>query len=279
MDNEPLFSKRSPTGQPWAMLTAYDAIMAKAIEDGGGDLILVGDSLGRAVLGYDSENEVSLNDMIHHAKAVVRRRERCPIIVDLPFNTYNTPEEGLASAQKVFSIDCDAIKLEGVLPDIIRKIVSHNIPVVAHLGYTPQTGPTEGSKVIGKTLEQAEQLLLDARVVQDAGACMLVIEMVPREVSKIITESLNIPVIGIGSGPDCDGQVLVTTDMWGDHPVNFKFLNQFGQLLQNRTEACKAYSIAVKNQSFPSDSNSFHIKKSEKEAWMNLHQNESTHQS
>jgi len=253
------------------MLTAYDAIMTRAIEDGDGDLILVGDSLGRAVLGYDSENEVSLDDMIHHARAVLRKRTRCPVIVDLPFNTYNNPDQALASAKKVHAIGCDAIKLEGPLSESISTISKSGIPVVAHLGYTPQTAPSEGSKVVGKNLEQARQLLEDCLLIENAGACMLVIEMVPREVAKVITEKISIPVIGIGSGPDCDGQVLVTTDMWGDHPVAFKFLKSFGSLLDNRTKACRSYAEEVRTGAFPSDKNSFHIKQAEKEAWLKQH--------
>ena len=267
------FSKRLPSGTPWVMLTAYDAIMAHAIEEGGGDLILVGDSLGRAVLGYDSENEVSLDDMIHHARAVMRKRTRCPVIVDLPFDTYNSPDQALASAQKVHSIGCDAVKLEGPLNEVIRNLSQNGIPVVSHLGYTPQTASAEGSKVVGKDLEQAEELLAASLQVQNAGACMLVIEMVPREVAKVISNELDIPVIGIGSGPDCDGQVLVTTDMWGDHQVNFKFLASFGNLLENRTDACRAYTQAVRSGKFPADDNSFHIKKTEKETWLKRHSN------
>jgi 3-methyl-2-oxobutanoate hydroxymethyltransferase len=263
-------AKISPLGQPWVMLTAYDAVMATSIEDAGADLILVGDSLGRAVLGYDSEMEVTLGDMLHHGKAVLRARRSCPVIIDLPAKTYETPEQALLSAQAVMAIGADFVKIEGPLNDTITQLTQHNISVVAHLGYTPQT-PVAGSKVVGKTLSSAESLLQECLDVEGAGAQMLVIEMVPREVAKVITEQLSIPVIGIGCGPDTDGQVLVSTDMWGDHDASFKFLKSFGNLKEQRTQACKAYADAVRSRRYPSDANAFHIKKSECETWLEQH--------
>lgn len=264
-------AKLSPSDQPWVMLTAYDANMARAIERSGADLILVGDSLGRAVLGYHDENEVSLNDMIHHAKAVLRGRKSIPVIVDLPYDTYNTPEEALASARQVMDTGADFIKLEGPLFDIISTLVQHDIPVVAHLGYTPQTAPKVGSKVVGKDVSAGDKLLQESLLVERAGACMLVIEMVPREVSLTITKSCRIPVIGIGCGPDTDGQVLVTPDMWGENDAPFKFLRRFGQVLECKTKACAAYAQAVRERSYPGDENAFHMNKGELELWLKSH--------
>jgi 3-methyl-2-oxobutanoate hydroxymethyltransferase len=253
------------------MLTAYDANMARAIERAGADLILVGDSLGRAVLGYQDENEVSLSDMIHHAKAVLRGRKTIPVIVDLPFNTYNTPAEALDSAQRVMAIGADFVKLEGPLFAVISELTQHQIPVVAHLGYTPQTANKTGSKVVGKDCETAENLLQDCLKVEQAGACMLVIEMVPREVSSTIAQQCRIPVIGIGCGPDTDGQVLVTPDMWGENDAPFKFLHRFGEVLECKTKACSAYAKAVRERSYPADENAFHMKKSDLELWNQNH--------
>ena len=252
------------------MLTAYDAVMTKAIEAAGADLILVGDSLGRAVLGYDSENEVTLGDMIHHSKAVLRARTSIPVIVDLPANTYQSPEQALASAEAVLATGADYIKLEGPHLQTIAALNEAGVRVVSHLGYTPQT-PVEGSKVVGKELHSATALLEECLAVEKAGAKMLVIEMVPREVAKTISEALDIAVIGIGSGPDTDGQVLVSTDMWGDHDVNFKFLQSFGQLKGAREQACRDYGEAVRNKAYPSDGHSFHLKRSDLPAWQAEH--------
>ena len=267
----PKVAKFSPSSQPWVMLTAYDANMARAIEKSGADLILVGDSLGRAVLGYQDENEVSLDDMVHHAKAVLRGRKVIPVIVDLPYNTYNTPAQALESAQKVMATGADFIKLEGPLVEVITHLHQHHIPVIAHLGYTPQTASKTGSKVVGKDVSAAEKLLQDSLKVEQAGACMLVIEMVPREVSATIARKCKIPVIGIGCGPDTDGQVLVTPDMWGENEVSFKFLRQFGKILEQKTLACAAYAHAVRDRTFPADENAFHMNKSDLELWLKQH--------
>jgi 3-methyl-2-oxobutanoate hydroxymethyltransferase len=266
-----LLSKRSPSQQAWVMLTAYDANMARTVEAGGADLILVGDSLGRAALGYKSENEVSLDDMIHHAKAVLRARQNIPVIVDLPYQTYDLPDQALASAQKVLGTGADFVKLEGPLFDVIEHLSQKNIPVIAHLGYTPQTADPQQSKVKGNRLDSADQLLKECLGVERAGAKMLVIEMVPREVAATIAQRLSIPVIGIGSGPDVDGQVLVTPDMWGENKAPFKFLEAFGDVGSAMREACSAYATAVRSKEYPEDRHSFHIKKDEKDAWLRLH--------
>lgn len=264
------FSKKSPSDQAWVMVTAYDAIMSRDAVASGADLILVGDSLGRAILGYDGVNEVTLDDMTHHCKAVVRGNKSLPIIGDLPDGSYETPGMGLKSSQQLMTTGINTVKLEGPKYDIIKHITSNHIPVVAHLGYTPQTADAEANpkKVRAQDLQTATELLEQSLKVQDAGACMLVIEMVPREVAKGIAESLSIPVIGIGSGPDVDGQVLVCTDLWGDHHFPFKFLKAFGDLQKNRTEALHNYSQAVKEGSYPEDRHSFHIKKSELSNWL-----------
>ena len=265
-------AKLSPKAQPWVMLTAYDANMTRAIETSGADFILVGDSLGRAVLGYQDENEVSLNDMIHHAKAVLRVRKAIPVIVDLPYNTYNTPDQALVSAGQVMATGANFVKLENPSLEVMSILRLNNIPVVAHLGYTPQTAPKSGSKVVGKDAGVAEKLLRDSLLVEQAGACMLVIEMVPREVSATMTRLCRIPVIGIGCGPDTDGQVLVTTDMWGENDAPFKFLRRFGQVFEGKTKACAEYAQAVRERNFPADENAFHMNKSELELWRARHE-------
>lgn len=264
------FEKKSPSQQPWVMVTAYDAIMSRDAQAGGADLILVGDSLGRAILGYEGVNQVTLEDMTHHCKAVVRGKKNIPVIGDLPDGSYNTPEQALASARTLMSTGIDTVKLEGPLYEVIET-VSKEIPLVAHLGYTPQTDDHDpsGKKVRGQNADAAWELLQQSLNVEKAGACMLVLEMVPREVAQGIAQKLNIPVIGIGSGPDVDGQVLVCTDLWGDHHFPFKFLKSFADMQSYRTQAIQAYQKAVKEGSYPEDRHSFHIKKSDLSDWQN----------
>lgn len=267
-----MFGKHSPLQKPWVMITAYDAIMARDAEAAKVDLILVGDSLGRAILGYEGVNEVTLSDMIHHSKAVVRGCSQPKIISDLPDGTYNSPGQALESARLLMNTGIHAVKLEGPLYESIELISENDIPLVAHLGYTPQTADQnpDNKKVRAQTHDSAKELLEQAFGVQAAGANMLVIEMVPREVAKGIAEKLDIPVIGIGSGPDVDGQVLVCTDLWGDHHFPFKFLKSFGDLQSERTKAIAAYTSAVQEGSYPEDRHSFHIKKSDLNLWLDL---------
>jgi 3-methyl-2-oxobutanoate hydroxymethyltransferase len=267
-----MFDKRSPSQHPWVMVTAYDAIMARDAEAAEVDFILVGDSLGRAILGYEGVNEVTLEDMIHHSKAVVRGCKKPQIISDLPDGSYEKPEQALASAKRLMATGVHAVKLEGPEYESIQLISENNIPLVAHLGYTPQTADREpgNKKVRAQTLQSAEDLLIQALGVQKAGAKMLVIEMVPREVAKGIAEKLDIPVIGIGSGPDVDGQVLVCTDLWGDHHFPFKFLKSFGDLQSERMKAISAYTQSVQEGSYPEDRHSFHIKKSDLNLWLDF---------
>ncbi|MBF0198684.1 MAG: 3-methyl-2-oxobutanoate hydroxymethyltransferase [Planctomycetes bacterium] len=268
--NHPPLAKSGPKG-PWVMLTAYDALMAREAEQGGADLLLVGDSLGKAVLGYDDEKEVMLSDMIHHSQAVMRGVRNIPVVADLPYGTYDNLEVALDSSRQLMALGVNMVKLECDLPHIISHLNAHDIPVMAHLGYTPQTAAKEGSKVVGNEIDSAELLLQESLSVEKAGAVALVLEMVPREVAASIAHILAIPVIGIGSGPDVDGQVLVTTDMWGESDVSFKFLKKFGQISQAKRDAVEAYSAEVRQRTYPADENSFHIKKKFLSTWLNQH--------
>ena len=260
-------SKKSPSGEPWVMLTAYDALMAKEVEKGGADLILVGDSLGKAILGYEGVEEVTLDDMAHHCKAVVRGRKNIPVIGDLPVKSYEDKSMALASSEKLIQQGVDYVKLEGFIPDIIKHLVQNNIPLIAHLGHTPQKADPSGKVVSANRLQSANLLLEQCLQIEKSGACAIVLEMVSREVAKKITDSLSIPTIGIGSGPDTDGQVLVITDMWGESDVDFKFLRKFGNIEKEKCLAVKKYCDAVRSSEYPSDEQAFHIKKSEKEIW------------
>ncbi len=259
--------KKSPSGKPWVMLTAYDALMAKEVEKGGADLILVGDSLGKAILGYEGVEEVTLSDMAHHCKAVVRGRKSIPVIGDLPVNSYEDKPMALASSKKLIEQGVDYVKCEGYIPEIIDHLVQNDIPLIAHLGHTPQKADPTGKVVSANRLQSAKILLEQCLEIEKSGACAIVLEMVSREVAKTITERLSIPTIGIGSGPDTDGQVLVITDMWGESDVNFKFLRKFGDIANEKCIAVKKYCDAVRSSEYPSDEHAFHIKKSEKDIW------------
>lgn len=254
-------NKRPPHGK-WAMLTAYDALMARQLEEGGADWLLVGDSMGSAVLGYEGVAQVQLGDMLHHCAAVCRGRNKVPVIMDLPAGSYASTDQAVESAMLARQAGADAVKLEGCLPDTIKAISDSVLPVMAHLGYTPQTGKP---KVAAKDSDSARILFEEAKTVEAAGAVSLVVELVPREVSKQLCEALQIPVIGIGCGPDVDGQVLVTTDMWGDHDFNFKFLRKFARVNDLKLKAVREFVDAVRKGDYPSDGESFHMPKPERD--------------
>ncbi len=258
-------NKRPPSGLPWVMLTAYDALMTMEAEAGGADLILVGDSLGQAVLGYEGVSQVSMQDMVHHGSAVVRGRKNVPVIIDMPHQSYTSPGQAVDNARLLMNCGCEMVKLEGCLEETIRAITADNIPVMGHLGYTPQSGTP---KVVGREMESAQALLQDCQKIAAAGCCALVLELVPREVAAIVRDQLSIPVIGIGCGPDVDGQVLVITDMWGESSADFKFLRRFGAISTNKETAIQAYAQAVRSGDFPNDDESFHMKKAERHAWL-----------
>ncbi|SEI64460.1 3-methyl-2-oxobutanoate hydroxymethyltransferase [Bhargavaea ginsengi] len=261
--------KKKKNGEKIAMLTAYDYPTAKMATENGIDVLLVGDSLGMVVLGYESTVPVTLDDMIHHGKAVRRGSGHTFMVVDMPFGTYHgNPDRTLEDAVRLFrETGADALKLEGagIVTDAIRRLVSAGIPVVAHLGLLPQSaGVTGGYKVQGKTAEDALRLVREAKEVQEAGACMLVLECIPHQLAGRITEELSIPVIGIGAGAETDGQVLVFHDMigYGSHYVP-KFVRQFADAGKPIREGIAAYSEAVGDGSFPAEAHRFTMKEEE----------------
>ncbi|MCR3922295.1 MAG: 3-methyl-2-oxobutanoate hydroxymethyltransferase, partial [Firmicutes bacterium] len=218
-------------GEKITMATAYDYPSARVVDDAGMDTILVGDSLGMVVLGYDNTLSVTLDDMIHHGKAVVRGTKRAMVIIDLPFMTYQvTKEEALRNAGRtVQETGALAVKLEGgvEMAETVAKIVGAGIPVCGHIGLTPQSvGVMGGFLVQGKNEKIAQQLLDDALALEQAGAFLLVLEGIPRQLGQLITERLTIPTIGIGAGVNCDGQVLVYHDILGLAPMSPKFSKQ-----------------------------------------------------
>jgi len=213
--------ERKRSNSPLTVLTAYDYPTARLLDEAGVDLILVGDSLGMVVLGLPDTTGVTLEMMQHHTAAVRRAVQRAPVIADLPFHSYQTPEQALASAQRLMDAGADAVKLEGgvaLIPQV-RAIVQAGIPFVGHIGMLPQSVREEGGyKKKGKTPEQGHQLLADARALDEAGAIAMVLESIVPDIARDITHSVRASTIGIGAGRDTDGQVLVTHDLVGAFP-------------------------------------------------------------
>ncbi len=249
--------------QKITMLTAYDHPTAKILDNAGVDTLLVGDSVGPVVLGYPNTIPVTVDEMIHHTRAVARGTRKALLIIDMPFMSYQESiEQAKRNAGRMFKESgAEAVKLEGGvnMHDTIKAIVDIDIPVVAHIGLTPQSIHRMGGyKVQGKG-KDVEKLLDDARAVEAAGAFMVVLECVPRQLAKEITEMLSIPTIGIGAGPDCDGQVLVIHDLLGLlGDFRPKFVKQYLNLSEEIDRAVKEYINEVTAGNFPDDSQSFH---------------------
>ncbi len=256
-------------GKKITMLTAYDYPIARIVDDAGIDSILVGDSLGMVALGYESTVPVTMDEMIHHAKAVRRGTTYAFLIGDMPFMSYQvSKEEAIRNAARFMKeAGCDAVKLEGgyEVMEVTRAIVDAGIPVLGHLGLTPQTvSKLGGYKVQGKDAEAARKILDQALKLEAVGCFAIVLECVPDKVAKLITEKLKIPTISCGAGPDCDGQVLVTNDMVGlfDRFVP-KFVKQYIRLAPVILDAFRKYKEDVEAGRFPSAEHTFTIKEEE----------------
>jgi len=251
--------------QPVSMLTAYDYNTARIMDEAGIDMILVGDSLGNVMLGYENTLAVTVDDMIHHGKAVCRGAKQAFVVVDMPFMSYQTSvEDAVRNAGRIMKeTNCQAVKLEGGVEyaDRIKAITQAGIPVVAHIGLTPQSfNALGGYKVQGKSLEQAQKLIKDAEAVEKAGAFAITLECVPAPLAKLITEQSDALTIGIGAGNGCDGQVLVYQDMLG-YTGGFvpKFVKKYADLHSVMLEAFKQYKEECANRSFPEVSQSYAI--------------------
>lgn len=252
-------------GQKITMLTAYDYSTAKLMDEAGIDMILVGDSLGNVILGYEDTISVTMEDMIHHGAAVSRGVKETMVVVDMPFMSYQiSVEEAVTNAGRLMKEGrANAVKLEGgkSVCSQIKAITQAGIPVVAHLGLTPQSiNALGGYKVQGKSEDAAKKLLEDALAVQEAGAFALVLECVPTKLASLITKKLTIPTIGIGAGNECDGQVLVYQDMLGmfsDYVP--KFVKQFAQVGEIMKKAFSDYKEEVASGAFPAEKNSYKI--------------------
>lgn len=255
--------KMKQKGEKISMLTAYDFTTAKMVDAGGVDTILVGDSAANVMAGYSTTLPITLDQMIYHAQSVVRGVKRAFVIIDLPFGTYQSnPEKALESAIRIMKeTDAHAIKLEGgaEVADSIKKIVDAGIPVMGHLGLTPQSiNQFGGYGLRAKEEAEAEKLLSDAQLLEKIGCFGLVLEKIPATLAKKVTEQLSIPTIGIGAGADCDGQVLVYHDMVGmNEGFAPKFLRKYLNLYTEITNAVAEYVADVKSQSFPNEKESY----------------------
>ncbi len=255
-------------GERIAMLTAYDYPSARLVEEAGVPIILVGDSLAMVVLGYDSTIPVTMDEMLHHVKAVVRGTHRAHIVADLPFMSYQaSPQEALRNAGRMLKEGgAQSVKLEGGqrVAETVRLLVSSGIPVMGHLGLTPQSvNQFGGYKVQGKTPAAAVKLVSDAVALEQAGAYAIVLETVPAQLAQAITEKVNVPTIGIGAGPHCDGQVQVYHDMLGLFPDFVpRHAKRYAQVGEVVKQAVAQYVAEVQDGAFPTERESFYVDES-----------------
>jgi 3-methyl-2-oxobutanoate hydroxymethyltransferase len=262
----PAITRRKHTAERISMITAYDATFARLVDEAGVDMILVGDSVGMVVQGVDNTLPVGLDEMAYHVELVARTRPRAMVVGDLPFGSYQvSPQQAVESSIVLMKRGAECVKLEGGthMAETIDAISRIDIPVVGHIGLTPQSVHRMGGhRVQGRSpgfeAGGRERLLEDAVAVERAGAFALVIEGVPRDLAKEITAKVSIPTIGIGAGPDCDGQVLVLHDVLGLSPVRYKFAKAFTELRQQVIDATAQYVADVQSGVWPDDTHSFH---------------------
>jgi 3-methyl-2-oxobutanoate hydroxymethyltransferase len=248
-------------GEKIATLTGYDYFTTKIMDEVGIDMILVGDSLGMAILGYENTLPVTLDEMIHHTKAVARAKPQALVVGDMPFMTYATVEQALANAGRLIQAGAEAVKIEGGEPMLpqVRALVAAGIPVLGHIGLLPQSIlETGGYKIQGRTAATAEQLVRDARLLEEAGVFAIVIECTVAAVSRQITAAVQVPTIGIGAGADCDGQVLVSNDMLGQFTwFTPKHVKRYANLSEEMRKAFEAYKRDVTSGKFPGPEHTF----------------------
>lgn len=260
------FKKFKKEGKKFSYVTAYDYTTASIVNESDVEVILVGDSLGMIMLGYDGTTPVTMDDMLHHIKPVVKGAPNTFIVGDMPFGSYEvSAEKAVENAIRIYKeTGCDCVKLEGGsdVVDTIKAIVKAGVPVMGHIGLTPQTaGMLGGFKVQASTPESAKKLIQDAKQIEEAGAFSIVLECVPKGVAKALTEAVDIPVLGIGAGPYVDCQVLVTQDlldMYGDFKP--KFVKQFAHIRKEMVDGLNRFREESINGTFPSDEYSFNAK-------------------
>jgi 3-methyl-2-oxobutanoate hydroxymethyltransferase len=251
-------------GEKIVMVTAYDALFARIVDGAGVDIILVGDSLGSVVAGYDSTLRVTLDQMIYHGAAVRRGCERALLVVDMPFLTYQvSAEDAMRNAGRVIQeTGAQAVKLEGgsaSIADSVRRVVEMGVPVMGHLGFTPQSvHAMGGARVQGREEVDADRLLDEARRLEDAGAFALVLELIPAPLAQRITDAVRVPTIGIGAGAGCDGQVLVLPDLLGlNEGFSPRFLKKYASLGETARNAVREFAADVRSGGYPDDAHSF----------------------
>lgn len=250
-------------GEKITMLTAYDASMSRMLEGCEVDMLLVGDSLGMVMLGYDSTVPVTMEEMLHHAKAVRRGAPNSFVVGDMPYGSYQTGVRDAINNGVRFlkEAGCDAVKLEGglVVCDVVKGLVDAGVPVMAHIGLTPQTASQLGGyKVQGKAIEDAKRMVTEAKALENAGAFGIILECVPDTLAQVITSSVTMPTVGIGAGSGCDGQVLVTHDLLGMfEKFTPKFVKKFADLSSSIKEGIDDYRREVKDGSFPATEHCF----------------------
>jgi 3-methyl-2-oxobutanoate hydroxymethyltransferase len=264
----PEIRRRKTKGPKIAMLTAYDATMARLLDEGGADILLVGDSLGMVVQGLSNTLPVTLDEVCYHGRAVARATRHAQIVGDMPFMSFQvSPEHALVNAGKLMKEGgVEAVKLEGgvAVAEHVARIVAAGIPVMGHVGLTPQSVHAMGGfRVQGKGEDAAARVIDDARALEQAGAYSIVLEGMPADLGRRITEAVTVPTIGIGAGPDCDGQVLVCYDFLGMYQdMKPKFVKRFAELGEAVLEATRAYVDEVRDGSFPSEEHCFGVAKS-----------------
>ncbi|MBI1814902.1 MAG: 3-methyl-2-oxobutanoate hydroxymethyltransferase [Deltaproteobacteria bacterium] len=260
--------KRKGVGEPIVAITAYDFPFTRIVDSAGIDLILVGDSLGMVVQGLDTTLPVSMDEMIYHCRMVTRARPRALVVGDLPFLSYQvTVHDAVANAGRLIKDgNVEAVKLEGgvAVAETIRAIASVDIPIMGHIGLTPQSVHRMGGHKVqgrqrGSKVGQRERVIDDALAVEDAGAFAVVLEGIPRDLATEITERLSIPTVGIGAGPDCDGQILVLHDVLGlSESMSPRFAKRYAEVWHVASEAVRAYVEDVRSGVFPTDQHAFH---------------------
>ena len=271
----PALAEMKRQGKPISALTAYDYATSRLVDEAGIDLILVGDSLAMVVLGHDNTLAVTVDEMLHHTRAVRRAVRRALVVADMPFGSYHgSITDAVANAVRfIKEAGAEAVKIEGPRIDLVRALSDSEIPVVAHLGLTPQSIHRMGGyRVQGRTAPAAQQLCQDAHALAEAGAGLLVLEGVPREVAAQITAELSIPTIGIGAGPDCDGQILVFHDLLGmTFAPPAKFVRRYADVGALIRTAVEHYREDVEHHAFPSDQESYHLPEAAKTALAATH--------
>ena len=268
------------SGEPAAMISLYDAPTAELCCDNGADCLLVGDSLGNVVLGYDNFISVTMGDMIRHTAAVVRgvrrsSRPGVPVVADLPFGSYTTTPDATGNSMELMRAGAHAVKLEGAGPaalEAVRAIIEMGAPVVGHLGFTPQSALRFSGVVQGKTADAAEALLRDALALEEAGCSAVVLEAVTREVAEAVTQALSIPTIGIGAGAGCNGQVLVWNDLAGiSKGASFRFVKRYAEAREILAEAARDFVEEVRSGEFPVEEHGWSMPQNELKVWRPRH--------